>query len=114
MHEVTATLEVSGHRSRFVNIARLDAWPADPHLNVKIRRHHGLQHLPPMIDGSHVHRFEDNARLGITAFHPYSNLPAATPTPKLTSFRDFLRIVGEEFGIDGLPGIDPPNWQELI
>lgn len=47
MHEVTAILEVPGHR-RFVNIARVDAWPADPHLNVRVRQHHALRHLPPI------------------------------------------------------------------
>jgi hypothetical protein len=113
MHEVTATLEAPGHR-RFVNIARVDAWPADPHLNLRTRHHSDLRHLPGVIDGSHVHRFEDNARLGISAFAPYSNLPIAAPTEELTGFRHFLRIVGEEFGISGLPEIDPPNWQELI
>jgi hypothetical protein len=114
MHEVTATLEVPGNR-KFVTVARVDAWPGDPHLNLKARQHQTLRHLPARIDGSHVHRFEDNARLGISAFAPYSNLPAAAPVAEtLTSFRDFLRIVGTEFGINGLDQIDPPNWQELI
>jgi hypothetical protein len=113
MHEVTATLEVPGHR-RFVNIARVDAWPADPHFNLRTRQHPDLRQLPPVIEGSHVHRFDENAKLGISAFAPYSNLPVAAPIEELTSFRHFLRIVGEEFGIDGLPDIDPPNWQELI
>lgn len=113
MHEVTSTLEVSGHR-RFVNIARLDAWPADPHFNLRTRQHPALRSYPAVVNGSHVHRFEDNARLGISAFAPYSNLPVAFPTAELTSFRDFLRIVETEFGIHGLSVIDPPNWQELI
>lgn len=113
MHEVTAILEVPGHR-KFVNIARVDGWPVDPHFNVRARQHQALRHLAPVIDGSHVHRFGDNARLGVSAFAPYSNLPAAAPTPALNSFRDFLRIVGTEFGIDGLLDVDPPNWQELI
>jgi hypothetical protein len=113
MHEVAATLEVPGHRN-FVNIARVDAWPVDPHFNLRTRQHPELRRLPPVIDTSHVHRFEDNARLGITAFAPYSNLPVAAPVEELTSFRHFLRVVGVEFGIDGLPDIDPPNWQEMI
>lgn len=114
MHEVTATLEVAGHRSRFVNVARVDAWPADPHYNLSTRHYPALRHYPPVVDGSHVHRFDDNVRLGISAFAPYGNLPVAFPTAVLTSFRDFLRIVETEFGISGLSQIDPPNWQELI
>ena len=114
MHEVTATLEVAGHRSRFVNIARVDAWPADPHFNLRTRHHPALRNYPGIIDDSHVHRFEDNVRLGISAFAPHGNLPVAFPTAKLTSFGEFLRIVEAEFGINGLSQIDPPNWQELI
>jgi hypothetical protein len=92
MHEVTATLEVPGHR-KLVTIARVDAWPIDPHFNI-VRQRPALKYLPAVIDGSHVHRFEDNARLGLSAFAPYSNLPAAMPTRTLTSFRVFLRTVG--------------------
>jgi hypothetical protein len=114
MHEVTATLEMEGGRS-FVTIARLDAWPADPHINPVSRRKVGLSQLPAQIDGHHVHRFRDNARLGISAFAPHGNLPIAAPIPDdLKSFRDFLRSVSREFRIDGLDQIDPPDWQVMI
>jgi hypothetical protein len=115
LQDVTATLEVAGGRSH-VCIARLDAWPSGPHLNLRSRRHAVLRHLPPKIDGSHVHRFEDNARLGHSAFGPgtHANLPVAAQIPgSLGSFRDFLRVVGNEFRIDGLDDVDPPVWRML-
>ena len=57
LDEVTATLEVEGGRS-FVAIARVDCWPADPHLNLRARRVAALkQRLPREIIGHHVHRF---------------------------------------------------------
>jgi hypothetical protein len=115
LDEVTATLEVEA--GRFVTIARVDCWPSDPHFNLRARKHPGLRHLPHEISGHHVHRFEDNARIGRSAFGPGpdANLPAAAPLPgKLTSFRDFLRAVAEEFRIDGLDKLDPPNWQMMV
>jgi hypothetical protein len=78
MHEVTATLEMAGGRS-FVTIARVDAWPADPHFNTLARKHPNLRNVPPVVDGSHVHRFRDNARIGGKAFRPPFNLPIAVP-----------------------------------
>jgi hypothetical protein len=108
--DVTATLEVPGGRS-FVTIARLDAWPPDPHVNT--RRHPALRHLPRRIEGNHVHRFADNARLGRKAFS--ENLPIAAPIDEIRSFRDFARRVGEEFNIVGTDDIEPPpNWQGLL
>src|SRR5262249_55075209 len=77
-YDVTATLEAPGGRA-FVNIARLDAWPPDPHINTRARRHPVLRHLPREIDTHHVHRFLDNARLGRKAFAPEGNLPIAAP-----------------------------------
>jgi hypothetical protein len=113
-YDVTATLEVEGGRS-FVTIARVDAWPPDPHINSVARRHPGLRHLPAEIDGHHVHRFADNVLLGRGAFAPVSNLPVAAPlVDRLQSFRDFLRIVEREFRIDGLSEFTPPGWQRLI
>jgi hypothetical protein len=114
-YDVTSTLEVTGGRST-VTIARIDAWPPDPHLNIMARRHSALSHLPPIVDGSHVHRFLDNERLGRVAFAPYDNLPVAAPIPDtdLGSFRDFVRIVGIEFNIDGTGGIAAPDWQTML
>jgi hypothetical protein len=112
--DVTATLEVEGGRS-FMTIARIDAWPPDPHINTVARRHPALRHLPNKIEGHHVHRFADNARIGRAAFVPVSNLPAAAPIDdELRSFRDFARIVEHEFRIDGFQRFSSPDWQRLI
>lgn len=114
MHEVTATLEVSGRRS-FVTIGRVEAWPSGPHMNTLARKHPALRHVPPVIEGCHVHRFGDNVHLGLQAFEPPRNLPVAVPIdPPLTSFRGFLRTVAEEFVIVGLEDFDPPPWQEYL
>jgi hypothetical protein len=115
--DVTATLEVVGGRS-FVTIARVDAWPSDPHMNVRARKVSGLKHLPPQVDGCHVHRFADNAKMGGEAFGagPHGNLPVAAGIPNgLGSFRDFLRTVGVEFNIAGLDDVQPPeSWMVII
>jgi hypothetical protein len=113
-YDVTATLEVEGGRS-FVTIARVDGWPPDPHVNGAAKRHPALRHFPAIVEGHHVHRFLDNARLGRAAFAPMSNLPVAAPLgDALQSFRDFARTVEREFRIDGLSGLPPPDWQRLI
>lgn len=114
MHEVTATLEVPGGRRSFVTIARLDAWPSSPHMNVTARKTSGLRHVPLLVEGSHVHQFSDNARLGLPAFLPPRNLPVAVPIEPLTSFRGMLRTVAQEFVIVGLEDFDPPPWQEYL
>ena len=112
-YDVTATLEVPGGRS-FVAIARVDAWPPDPHMNVRARGHPGCRHLPNEVIGHHVHRFEDNARLGREAFGA-GNLPLAAPVNgRLESFRDFLQILSDEFRIDGLDQLSPPDWTVMI
>lgn len=113
MHEVTATLEVTGGRS-FVTISRLDGWPSARHMNLQARKHASLKHLPTVVEHCHVHRFGDNALLGLEAFVP-GNLPVAAPLEApLTSFRQFLRTVGQEFGISGIEDFDPPPWQEFL
>jgi hypothetical protein len=112
--DVTATLEVPGGRS-FVSIARLDAWPADPHMNLLARKHPTLRHIPARVEGCHVHRFADNAVLGKQAFRPPCNLPVAAPLPnRLQSFRDFLRTVSAEFMIDGIEDFNAPDWGVFI
>ena len=113
-YDVTATLEVEGGRT-FVTIARVDGWPPDLHINTVARRHGALRHLPPVIEGHHVHRFTDNARLGRGAFAPMANLPIAAPiADRLRSFRDFAHIVENEFNIDGFNRFNKPNWQGLL
>jgi hypothetical protein len=117
-HDVTATLEVVGGRSH-VTIGRVDGWPITPHQNLRARRHPVLRRiLPPEIVGCHVHRFDDNARLGRSAFGagPEANLPVAAQIPGgLKSFREFLLTVGREFRIDGLKDVEPPqSWKVII
>ena len=61
--------------------------------------------------------FEDNARIGFSAFGPGpdGNLPAAAPlAEELTSFRGFLRIVAREFRIRGIEKTHPPNWHGML
>lgn len=114
-HETTATLEVAGGRRSFVNIARVDAWPANPHFNTLARKIAGLRHVPAVVEGSHVHRFADNEKFGGKAFLPSYNLPVAVPiTEPLTSFRGFLRTVAQEFNIRRLEDFPPPTWQEYL
>jgi hypothetical protein len=112
-YDLTATLEAPGGRA-FVTIARLDAWPPEPHVNTQTRRHPVLRHQPGIIETHHVHRFKDNARLGMRAFE--ENLPVADVLDdEIQSFRDFVRIVGEEFDIEGTGDIKPPeSWRGLL
>jgi hypothetical protein len=113
LEDITAVLQVTGGRS-FTVVARLDAWAPDPHLNVRARNYPGLGHLPPEVGQHHVHRFKDNAKLGLDAFGA-ENLPlAAQVTDRLESYRDFLRVVGAEFNIEGLDQLEPPDWSGLI
>jgi hypothetical protein len=73
-----------------------------------------LGHLPAEIYGHHVHRFDDNAKIGRDAFGA-GNLPLAAPvTGRLQSYRDFLRTLGEEFKISGLDQLNPPDWTVMI
>src|SRR5665213_8778 len=60
-YDITGTLEVPGGRSS-IAIARVDGWPADPHLNLRARGHPGCGHIPLEINGHHVHRFDDNVK----------------------------------------------------
>jgi len=84
----------------------------------KVKKTSGFRKLPAIIRGSHVHRFADNAKLGIDAFGPgpSANLPVACALPEpLGSFRDFLRMVENEFRIDGLSEfLAPPGWQGMF
>jgi hypothetical protein len=110
--DVTATLELLGGRS-FVTIARLDAWPMDPHTNS--RPNAKLAGVPTSIDGHHIHRFDDNAKLGKAAFAPHGNLPIArSAAGTIDSFRQFLAMVSIEFRIDGISDLPPPAWGDLL
>jgi hypothetical protein len=112
-YDITATLEVPGGRN-FITVARLDAWPVDPHMNTRARRQPGCSHLPLVLDSHHVHRFEDNARLGRDAFGA-GNLPlAAEVNGRLQSYRDFLRILSVEFKIEGAEKLPSPDWTVML
>lgn len=109
---VTATLEVEGGKS-FTTIARIDAWPSDPHDNTRrdICRRLGI---PVTVESHHIHRFEDNALIGLEAFS--GNLPIARPIHEATlSFKKFLAVVEREFRVRGLQGFPcPPTWEGLL
>jgi hypothetical protein len=116
--DVTATLEVAVGKS-FVTICRVDGWPSSPHMNVRaVLKTNGLKKLPQVLDRCHVHRFADNAKMGLQAFGrgPEGNLPAAVEIPNgLGSFRQFLRMVETEFSIEGLGEFPaPPGWQGML
>ena len=110
--EVTATLEVEGGRS-FVCIARVDAWPPDPHKTVhrELCRRLGI---PSEVESHHVHRFEDNALRGLEAFR--NGMPLARPIEGGNmSFRRFMEIVCAEFHVTGLEEFPPPpTWGSLL
>lgn len=112
--DVTATLEIEGGRG-FITIARVDAWPPDPHDNTRrdICRRLGI---PVTVEEHHVHRFDDNACIGREAFHPFGNLPIARPISEATlSFKKFMAIVETEFRISGIRDFpSPPNWGALL
>ena len=113
-YDITATLKVPGGRG-FVTIARVDCWPAAPHVNTVSRNHPALRQLPPIIEEHHVHRFSDNAYLGIEAFAPLGNLPAADRIDgTVGSFRDFVRVAGYEFRVLGIEDFHPPDWHGMM
>jgi hypothetical protein len=116
--DVTATLEVAVGRS-FVTISRVDGWPSSPHMNARaVLKTSGLKKLPQIVERCHVHRFSDNAKIGLQAFGkgPEGNLPAAVEIPNgLGSFRQFLRMVETELSIEGLGEFPPPpGWQGML
>jgi hypothetical protein len=104
--DATALLQVED--GSWMTISRLDCWPNSPHINTYWKR---LQQ-PPQIEGSHVHRCEDNARLGRRAFNPFANLPSAMPVDSSPqSFRDMMVLVENYFNVDGASKLPPPDWQ---
>lgn len=104
--DVTATLElVRGYES--VCLARVDMRPTSPHVNVHWRRFK----LVHEIEGSHVHPFDMNAKLGRDAFAPAGNLPVAVPLdPEPESFAEFVAMVEALFKIDGTAQLRGPDW----
>lgn len=71
--------------------------------------HHRNSHLslmragfPPTITGPHAHLAADNALLGIDAFRPTGNLPAAREIDWMAGFRNAISTVGTLFCLEGL------------
>lgn len=106
--DMTATLECLDWNDYPRCIARLDANPTGPHTN----RYWRDFKLPARLDGSHLHPFELNTRLGMTAFTS-ENMPIAEAWPHdIRHFREFLRSVGSAFNIAEIGGLPPPPWNE--
>lgn len=106
MEDVTATFEI--HDSvRWVCVSRVDVAPPAPHTNRYWRQYH----LPPEINGSHIHTCEDNARIGADAFVPVGNLPNARALDtEPQSFREICAAIGMHFNISGLGDLPAPDW----
>ena len=104
--DATALLQVED--DGWVAISRLDCWPPSPHVN-KYWRKLGQA---SQIEGTHVHRCADNARLGRRAFKPHENLPSAVAVDSTPhSFRDMMELVEFHFNVDGAAQLPPPDWQ---
>lgn len=93
---------------RWRPVERFEYRPLGGHRNPRNRRD-----LASYIeDGtSHVHRFQDNASLGLSAIER-DNLPLArTLEPPPSSLNEFRRIVAGASGVPDLVHIEWPEWQ---
>lgn len=107
---VSATLQILDE-SEWRVLARVDWAPHAPHSNVHWRK----LALPSQVEGSHVHGFDDNAKLGRAAFQPFSNLPVARSLDvEPRHFKHFLSFVQEAFTAQGLSAIGDPPWQPRL
>lgn len=110
MEDLTATFEVL-YGQQWVCISRIDFAPPSPHTNMYWKKFG----LPPIVKGSHIHPYEDNAKLGEAAFVPLGNLPIALPLEdELDSFRDILKAIEVHFRVTGLSELSPPAWTERL
>lgn len=106
MDDITLTFEALD-RDGWHCISRIDVAPPGSHPNKHWRR----LSLEPMVEGSHIHRCKENARLGGIAFTAQENLPAAVALEaEPQSFRDICRVAEIEWNIDGLSNLEPPFW----
>lgn len=94
------------------HLGRYDFGTAERHTNTRAIAA-GVCGIPKIVNGSHVHPFALNAKLGIDAFRATGNgPPAAVPIDDTrTSFRARMRLVGVEFSITDLEEIPPPPYQ---
>ncbi|WP_210486616.1 hypothetical protein [Microvirga antarctica] len=110
LRDMTAILEIS-HEGKSLCISRVDVAPTSPHANKHWRRFNCL----PEIAGSHHHPFYENALLGRQAFPPEGNLQVAVPIDEEPqSFRDFMKVVGTAFNVQGLEDLRRPPVQESM
>jgi hypothetical protein len=109
--DITMQLELLRWSSKF-HLTRADFRPFSMHQNNRRE----LKHLPRRIEAcvTHIHRFEDNVRLGVDAFRSVKidNLPAAAPVePAPGSVRDFLSVVAQCMSIGDCRDMPLPPWQ---
>lgn len=106
MVDIVAIFEILSSE-RWMCASRVDFVPQAPHSN----KHWRKLRLPADVNGSHIHSFEDNAKLGRLAFTASENLPAARPLgEEPNSLRDIFRVVGEAFKIEKLNALPMPEW----
>ncbi|MCC2610384.1 hypothetical protein [Neorhizobium petrolearium] len=106
MEDITVIFEVL-HLERWTVITRIDFLPYGPHIN----KHWRKFGLPPDVNGSHIHSYKDNVKLGSEAFTAAGNLPNGVPLddePK--SFREICRLVGQKLRIEGCENLPMPEW----
>lgn len=103
MDDVTATFEVL-HAESWLCISRIDFIPPGPHVNKNWKK------FAPQIEGSHIHRYDDNHPLGDEAFAPVGNLPNAVEIVSPDSFKELVKAVDYHFNIDGIDSLDAPEW----
>ncbi|WP_172729866.1 hypothetical protein [Neorhizobium galegae] len=106
MEDITATFEVL-HSERWACISRIDFHPYAPHSN-RYWRKFGLA---ADVNGSHIHSYDSNARLGIDAFTAGGNLPNASSLDEEPgSFREICQVVGRSFNIKECGNLQMPEW----
>ncbi|CDZ25679.1 hypothetical protein [Neorhizobium galegae] len=106
MEDITVTFEVL-HAERWTCISRIDFHPYGPHSN-RYWRKFGLA---ADVNGSHIHSYDDNVRLGTDAFTALGNLPNASPLDEEPgSFREICQVVGRSFNIKECDNLPMPEW----
>lgn len=99
---LTARMEYADGNRKW-HLGRIDFCPAGPpphHLNSDVRLMR--RGFPPELSGSHSHLAEYNECLGIDAFKPERNLPAAREIDWPDSFANAISIIESSFCITGL------------
>lgn len=106
MEDITVTFEVLNVQN-WLCISRIDIQPTGPHTNQHWRKFN----LNPDVNGSHIHSFEDNVKLGREAFAPLGNLPNALPLDEEpASFREICQLVTKVFRVEAFDSLPTPEW----